>query len=593
MNELGWHHDDIISSPRLFIGLGGGIFFIGKKFQIKGGSVMFEDNEMLSGSLNKLLEEDINLVAKPICTRFPPEPNGYLHIGSAYAIHINYMLAKKYNGHFNLRFDDTNPLKEDVEYVNAIIEDINWLEYNPGERIFYGSDYSDEIFQAAETLIKKGKAYVCELTPEEITEYRGTLTEPGKDSPYRNRTVEENLALFVKMKNGEFPSSSMVLRAKIDMKSPNINLRDPILYRIIHAHHYRTGGKWCIYPMYDFAHPIQDAIEGITYSMCSIEFKDHRPLYEWVLTNLNIKDAPKQREFGRVNLTGVVTSKRYLRELVAGGFVDGWDDPRLPTIRGLRRRGFTPESIRNFVNQIGLVRHQSTVDYGMLESSLRNDLKWKVNSVMAILNPLKVVITNYLDDQSELLSIENNVENPELGRREVPFSKVLYIEKEDFMDEPVKGFKRLSPGAEVRLKGAYFIKCNEVIKDEQTGDITELRCTYDIETKSGTGFTGRKVKGTIHWVAALHGVKAEIHLFDKLLLDVELVKDNEKEWSEKVNPHSRLILKDCIVEPSVKNAKIEDKFQFIRHGYFCVDKNSKEENLIFNRIVSLKDSWKR
>jgi glutaminyl-tRNA synthetase len=567
-------------------------FFIGEKVQIKGGSVMFEENEMLSGSLNKLLEEDINLDVKPICTRFPPEPNGYLHIGSAYAIHINYMLAKKFNGHFNLRFDDTNPLKEDIEYVNAIIEDINWLEYSPGERIFYGSDYSDEIFQAAVTLIKNGKAYVCELTPEEITEYRGTLTEPGKNSPYRNRTVEENLELFEKMKNGEFPSSSMVLRAKIDMKSPNINLRDPILYRIIHAHHYRTGGKWCIYPMYDFAHPIQDAIEGITFSLCSIEFKDHRPLYEWVLTNLDIKDAPKQREFGRVNLTGVVTSKRYLRELVAGGFVDGWDDPRLPTIRGLRRRGFTPESIRNFVDQIGLVRHQSTVDYAMLESSLRNDLKLRVDSVMAILNSLKVVITNYPEDQSELLAIENNVEKPELGRREVPFSKVVYIEKEDFMEEPVKGFKRLSPGAEVRLKGAYFIKCNEVIKDEQTGDITELRCTYDEETKSGTGFTGRKVKGTIHWVSALHGVKAEIHLFDKVFLNEELVKDNEKEWNEKVNPHSRLILKDCIVEPSVKNAKVEDKFQFIRHGYFCVDKNSKEENLIFNRIVSLKDSWR-
>jgi glutaminyl-tRNA synthetase len=567
-------------------------FFIGEKVQIKGGSVMFEENEMLSGSLNKLLEEDINLDVKPICTRFPPEPNGYLHIGSAYAIHINYMLAKKFNGHFNLRFDDTNPLKEDIEYVNAIIEDINWLEYSPGERIFYGSDYSDEIFQAAVTLIKNGKAYVCELTPEEITEYRGTLTEPGKNSPYRNRTVEENLELFEKMKNGEFPSSSMVLRAKIDMKSPNINLGDPILYRIIHAHHYRTGGKWCIYPMYDFAHPIQDAIEGITFSLCSIEFKDHRPLYEWVLTNLDIKDAPKQREFGRVNLTGVVTSKRYLRELVAGGFVDGWDDPRLPTIRGLRRRGFTPESIRNFVDQIGLVRHQSTVDYAMLESSLRNDLKLRVDSVMAILNSLKVVITNYPEDQSELLAIENNVEKPELGRREVPFSKVVYIEKEDFMEEPVKGFKRLSPGAEVRLKGAYFIKCNEVIKDEQTGDITELRCTYDEETKSGTGFTGRKVKGTIHWVSALHGVKAEIHLFDKVFLNEELVKDNEKEWNEKVNPHSRLILKDCIVEPSVKNAKVEDKFQFIRHGYFCVDKNSKEENLIFNRIVSLKDSWR-
>jgi glutaminyl-tRNA synthetase len=556
---------------------------------------MSADKEILYNNfMDQLMDEDIKNGAfnRTICTRFPPEPNGYLHIGSAYAIHVNYMAAKKFDGNFNLRFDDTNPLKEDMEYVNAIIEDINWLGYSPGNRIFYGSDYSNEIFNAAIALIKKGKAYVCELSPEEITEYRGTLTEPGKNSPFRNRPMEENLDLFFKMKNGEFPTASKVLRAKIDMASPNMNLRDPVLYRIIHANHYRTGNEWCIYPMYDFAHPIQDALEGVTHSLCSIEFKDHRPLYEWVLTELEVKEPPKQREFGRVNVTGVVTSKRYLRELVAGNFVDGWDDPRLPTLRGLRRRGFTPESIRNFVADIGYIKHQSTVDYAMLEHSLRNDLKTKVNSVMAVLHPLKVTITNYDDDNTELLSIENNAENDALGTREVPFSKVIYIEKEDFMEVPTKGFKRLSLHSEVRLKGAYFIKCNEVIKDEETGEIIELRCTYDPETKSGTGFTGRKVKGTIHWVSALHGVKAEVHLFDQLFEDEEMVKDHEKTWNEKINPASKVVLKDCVMEPSIKNARVEEKFQFIRHGYFCVDQNSTEKNLIFNRIVSLKDSWK-
>ncbi|WP_153127316.1 glutamine--tRNA ligase/YqeY domain fusion protein [Peribacillus tepidiphilus] len=556
---------------------------------------MSADKEILYNNfMDQLMDEDIKNGAfnRTICTRFPPEPNGYLHIGSAYAIHVNYMAAKKFDGNFNLRFDDTNPLKEDMEYVNAIIEDINWLGYSPGNRIFYGSDYSNEIFNAAIALIKKGKAYVCELSPEEITEYRGTLTEPGKNSPFRNRPIEENLDLFFKMKNGEFPTASKVLRAKIDMASPNMNLRDPVLYRIIHANHYRTGNGWCIYPMYDFAHPIQDAIEGVTHSLCSIEFKDHRPLYEWVLTELEVKEPPKQREFGRVNVTGVVTSKRYLRELVAGKFVDGWDDPRLPTIRGLRRRGFTPESIRNFVADIGYIKHQSTVDYALLEHSLRNDLKTKVNSVMAVLHPLKVTITNYDDDKTELLSIENNAENDALGTREVPFSKVIYIEKEDFMEVPTKGFKRLSLHSEVRLKGAYFIKCNEVIKDEETGEIIELRCTYDPETKSGTGFTGRKVKGTIHWVSALHGVKAEVHLFDQLFEDEEMVKDHEKTWNEKINPASKVVLEDCVMEPSIKNARVEEKFQFIRHGYFCVDQNSTDKKFIFNRIVSLKDSWK-
>lgn len=556
---------------------------------------MGEENGLFFNNyIDKLMEEDIKNQAfkREICTRFPPEPNGYLHIGNAYAIHMNYMMARKYNGNFNLRFDDTNPLKEDSEYVKAIIEDINWLGYSPDQRIFYGSDYTKEIFNAAIQLIKKGKAYVCELSPEEMTEYRGTLTEPGRNSPYRNRSVEENLDLFLKMKNGEFPTGSMVLRAIIDMASPNMNFRDPVLYRIIHAAHYRTGNEWCIYPMYDFAHPIQDAIEGVTHSLCSIEFKDHRPLYEWVLNELEIKEPPKQREFGRVNLTGVVTSKRYLRELVAGHFVDGWDDPRLPTLRGLRRRGFTPESIRIFVHEMGFVKHRSTIDYAMLDQSLRSDLKPKAKTIMAVLNPLKVTITNYDEAKTELLSIENNTENAALGSREVPFSNVIYIEKEDFMEVPTKGFKRLSLHSEVRLKGAYFIKCNEVIKDEKTGEVLELRCTYDPMTKSGTGFTGRKVKGTIHWVSASHGVKAEVHLFDKLFENEEIVRDTEKTWEEKINPNSKVVMKDSIIEPSIKEAKVEEKFQFIRHGYFCVDKYSTDKKLIFNRIVPLKDSWK-
>jgi glutaminyl-tRNA synthetase len=563
--------------------------------KIKEAIKMKEKKEILSNNfINRIIEEDLKhgTYNRPICTRFPPEPNGYLHIGSVYAIYINYMAAKKFKGNFNLRFDDTNPLKEDNEYVNAITEDINWLGCSPGNRIFYGSDYSNEIFNAAITLIQKGKAYVCDLSPEEIKEYRGTLTEPGKCSPYRDRPVEENLTLFLKMKKGDFPTASRVLRAKIDMTSPNINLRDPILYRIIHASHYRTGNDWFIYPMYDFAHPIQDVIEGVTHSLCSIEFKDHRPLYDWVLKELEHKEPPIQKEFGRVNMTGVVTSKRYLRELVERKYVEGWDDPRLPTIRGLRRRGFTPESIINFISEIGFLKHQSTVDYAMLESSLRNDIKPKVNSVMAVLNPLKVTITNYDDEKTEILSIENNVENAGLGSRDVPFSKVIYIEKEDFLELPTKGFKRLSLNSEVRLKGAYFIKCNEAVKDDNTGEIIEIRCTYDPQTKSGTGFTGRKVKGTIHWVSAEHCVAIEVNLFEKLFEVEDIVKDDGKTWDEKINLNSRVILKGCMIEPSIRNANVEDKFQFFRHGYFCVDRNSTDRKIIFNRIVSLKDSWK-
>ncbi|MFF2089207.1 glutamine--tRNA ligase/YqeY domain fusion protein [Paenibacillus sp. NPDC058174] len=528
---------------------------------------------------------------REMCTRFPPEPNGYLHIGSAYAIHTNYMMARRFNGTFHLRFDDTNPLKEDIRYVEAIIEDMKWLGYDPGPHIYYGSDYSQTIYDAAVQLIRKGKAYVCDLTPEEMKLHRGTLTEPGTDSPFRNRTVEENLALFQQMKEGEFPASSKILRAKIDMKSPNITLRDPALYRILHAEHYRTGTKWCIFPMYDFAHPIQDAIEGITYSLCSIEFKEHRPLYEWVLNELDIPEPPRQREFGRLSLTGVVTSKRFLRQLVEGGYVDGWDDPRLPTLRGLRRRGYTPESIQSFIEEIGNIRASSTVDISLLDQLLRQDLKAKTVSVMAVLQPLKVVITNYPEGESELLSLENNSENNELGKREVPFSRTIYIEREDFMEHPVKGFHRLTPQGEVRLKGAYFIRCEEVIKDEVTGEVTELRCTYDPLTKSGSGFEGRKVKGTIHWVSANHAVEADIHLYERLLLEDKLPEGDN--WAEVLNADSRVVSR-ALIEPYIESAAPEQKFQFFRHGYFSVDPRlTRDRQLVFNRIVPLKDSWNK
>ncbi|AIQ61037.1 glutamine--tRNA ligase/YqeY domain fusion protein [Paenibacillus borealis] len=545
--------------------------------------------------MDKIIREDVEsgVYSREICTRFPPEPNGYLHIGSAFAIHTNYEVARKNGGRFHLRFDDTNPLKEDMEYVNAIIEDIEWLGCSPGDHIYYGSDYSEEIFRSAEELILKGKAYVCDLTPEEVTSYRGTLTEPGKDSPFRDRSPEENLRLFRGMRDGNYPNGSKVLRARIDMSSPNINLRDPVLYRIIHAEHYRTGDAWCIYPMYDFAHPIQDAIEGVTHSLCSIEFKDHRPLYEWVLNELSIPEPPKQREFGRVNLTGVVTSKRYLRALVAGNYVDGWDDPRLPTLRGLRRRGFTPESIKAFVREIGMVRNTTMVDFSLLEHCVRQDLKAEAPAIMAVLNPLKVVLTNYEAGASEFLNIEYNSENAELGTRNVPFSGTLYIERDDFMEEPVKGFRRLTPGGEVRLKGGYFIKCNEVIKNEATGEISELRCTYDPDTKSGNGFDGRKVKGTIHWVSAAHAVKSDVYLYEKLLTDNDGPKEEGETWEEYINPDSVTLLKDCLLEPLADKPQPGDKFQFLRHGYFCVDnKLNSEERLVFNRIVPLKDTWK-
>lgn len=555
---------------------------------------MTNEHHPQDGYLIHLIREEMQShpLDRPMCTRFPPEPNGYLHIGSAYAIHTNAEIARIFGGRFHLRLDDTNPLKEDAAYVNAIIEDIRWLGYDPGEHIYYGSDYSDRIFEAAKTLVRRGKAYVCDLTPDELAAYRGTLTEPGKESPYRNRSIEENLRLFEQMKEGKFETASKVLRAKIDMSSPNINLRDPVLYRILHAEHYRTGSEWCIYPMYDFAHPIQDAIEGITYSLCSIEFKDHRPLYDWVLGELGIHNPPRQREFGRLGLTGVVTSKRFLRQLVEGGHVDGWDDPRLPTIRGMRRRGYTPTSIRQFVEEIGSIRSYSTVDISLLDQCLRQDLKEHTAAVMAVLRPLKVVITNYREDVTEPLTIENNTTNASLGSREVPFTRTIFIEREDFMEDPPPGFHRLRVGGEVRLKGAYFIRCNEVIKDPETGEITELRCTYDPETKSGSGFTGRKVKGTIHWVSAEHAIKADVHVYDRLLTDESLPKEGDGEWSKLLRSDSFIRLNDAMIEPYVREAAPGDRFQLIRHGYFIVDtKYSTSERLVFNRIVPLKDSW--
>ncbi|MEW8956828.1 glutamine--tRNA ligase/YqeY domain fusion protein [Clostridium sp.] len=536
--------------------------------------------------VGKELEENI---VKKVHTRFPPEPNGYLHIGSAYAINVSYALAKKYNGEFNLRFDDTNPAKEDVEYEKAIIEDMKWLGVDYGKEPYYGSDYSEGIFNYAKYLINEGKAYVCDLSQEEIREYKGTLTTKGKESPFRNRTIEENLDLFNRMKNGEFQEGEKVLRAKIDMESPNISLRDPVIYRILHLNHYRTGDKWCIYPMYDFAHPIQDYIEGITHSLCSDEFKNHRPLYEWVLKELDLEGViPRQIEFGRMNLSGVVTSKRYLKELVSKEYVNGWDDPRLPTLKGLRRRGYTKEAIFSFLDEIGVSRVENTFHVSILENSLRQDLKDKVKGIMAVFNPLKVVITNLDESHLEYLEAENNTSNISLGVRKMPFTRELYIEREDFSDNPPKGYKRLVLGGEVRLKHGYFIKCNEVIRDN-FGEIVELICTYDPETKSGSGFTARKVKGTIHWVSVDKAIPSEVRLYEDLFLE-EFCEDN---FLNSVNKKSLKIIEKAFLEPAIRDLVDEERFQFIRHGYFIIDsKDSKEDNLVFNRIVSLKSSYK-
>ena len=526
-----------------------------------------------------------------IITRFPPEPNGYLHIGHAKSIIINFGLADEFNGKTNLRFDDTNPLKEDIEYVNSIKEDVKWLGFE-WDNLLFASNYFEEMYNKAVLLIKKGLAYVDDLSADEIREYRGTLTEPGKNSPYRDRTIEENLDLFVRMRNGEFENGQKVLRAKIDMASPNINLRDPVIYRISHATHHNTGDKWCIYPMYAFAHPLEDAIEGVTHSICTIEFEDQRPLYNWVVEHSEMEKTPQQIEFGRLNVSNTVMSKRKLKQLVDEGFVDGWDDPRMPTISGMRRKGFTPESIRTFVSETAITKNNSIVDSQMLEHFVREDLKLKAPRTMGVLNPLKVVITNYPEGQIELLDAEINPENPEMGMRKIPFSREIYIEKDDFMEEPPKKYFRLFPGNEVRLKNAYFMKCEEIIKDTN-GEVVELRCTYDPETKSGTGFTGRKVKGTIHWVEATHAVPAEFRLYEPLILDeTEEAEEEGKTFLDYVNPNSLEVLQG-FVEPNMRESRPQEKFQFFRHGYFNVDpKVTTVDKLVFNRIVSLKSSFR-
>jgi glutaminyl-tRNA synthetase len=534
-----------------------------------------------------------------VITRFPPEPNGYLHIGHAKAMVINFDIADDFRGKTNLRFDDTNPLKEDEEFVKSIKEDVKWLGYD-WDSLFYASNYFEEMYERAILLIKKEKAYVDDLSPEQIREYRGTLTEPGKESPYRSRSIEENLDLFDRMRKGEFKDGEKVLRAKIDMSSPNLNLRDPIIYRISHATHHNTGDTWCIYPMYDFAHPLGDAIEGVTHSLCTIEFEDHRPLYNWVIQECETESKPKQIEFGRLNLTNTVMSKRKLKQLVDEGMVDGWDDPRMPTISGLRRRGYTPEAIRLFCKETGVSKGGGVVDVQMLEHFIREDLKLKAPRTMSVLNPLKVVITNYPEGQVEMLEAEINPENPEMGSRQIPFSREIYIEQDDFMEDPPAKYHRLFPGNEVRLKHAYFIKCENVMKDEN-GKIMELHCTYDPETKSGTGFTGRKVKGTIHWVEATNAVPTEFRLYEPLLLDeeaegeketIEASSTDEKTFLDFINPNSLEIIQG-FVEPNMRDVQPQDKFQFFRHGYFNVDpKHTMKDKLVFNRIVSLKSSFK-
>ena len=541
--------------------------------------------------IEQIIEKDLaEGKYETICTRFPPEPNGYLHIGHAKSILLNYGLSQEYNGKFNLRFDDTNPTKEKIEFVESIQADVKWLGADWEDRLFFASNYFDQMYEAAIKLIKKGKAFVCDLTAEQIREYRGTLTEPGKNSPYRDRSVEENLDLFERMKNGEFEDGTKVLRAKIDMASPNINMRDPVIYRVAHMTHHNTGDKWCIYPMYDFAHPIEDAIEGVTHSICTLEFEDHRPLYDWVVRELEYQYPPKQIEFAKLYLTNVVTGKRYIKRLVEEGIVDGWDDPRLVSIAALRRRGFTPESIKMFVELCGVSKANSSVDYAMLEYCIREDLKLKRSRVMAILDPVKLIIDNYPEGQIEELEAPNNMENETLGTRKVPFGKELYIEREDFMVEPPKKYKRLYPGNEVRLMNAYFVTCVGYDTDED-GNVTAVHCTYDPASKGGNSPDGRKVKGTIHWVSAQDNVQAEVRLYENII-DEEKGVYNE-DGSLNLNPNSLTVLKNCYVEKSLKDAKAYDSFQFVRNGFFCVDaKDSKEDALVFNRIVSLKSSFK-
>ncbi|MCI8727408.1 MAG: glutamine--tRNA ligase/YqeY domain fusion protein [Hungatella sp.] len=555
---------------------------------------MEENKEALDVSKN-FIEQEIDKdleegVYTHVQTRFPPEPNGYLHIGHAKSILLNYGLAQKYNGKFNLRFDDTNPTKEKEEFVQSIIEDVKWLGADFEDRLFFASNYFQQMYECAVLLIKKGKAFVCDLSADQIKEYRGDFTTPGKESPYRNRSIEENLKLFEEMKEGRYEDGEKVLRAKIDMASPNINMRDPVIYRVAHNTHHNTGDAWCIYPMYDFAHPIEDAVENITHSICTLEFEDHRPLYDWVVRECEFENPPRQIEFAKLYLTNVVTGKRYIKKLVEDKIVDGWDDPRLVSIAALRRRGYTPESIKKFVELVGVSKANSSVNYAMLEYCIREDLKMKKPRMMAILDPVKLVIDNYPEGQTEMLSIPNNLENESLGEREVPFGRELYIEREDFMEEPPKKYFRLFPGNEVRLMGAYFVTCTGCEKDED-GNVTVVHATYDPETKSGSGFDKRKVKGTIHWVAVSTAKQVECRLYENIV-DEEKGKLND-DGTLNLNPNSLTILKECYVEPALKTAKAFDSFQFVRNGYFCVDcKDSTEEHPVFNRIVSLKSSFK-
>ena len=546
-----------------------------------------------SNFIRDIIEEDLRTdrYGGRVHTRFPPEPNGYLHIGHAKSICLNFGLAADYGGLCNLRFDDTNPTKEEIEYVESIKEDVRWLGFDWGDREFYASDYFEQLYEYAVQLIKKGKAYVCDLSPEEIREYRGTLTEPGKESPYRNRSVEENLDLFERMRAGEFEDGSRTLRAKIDMASPNMNMRDPVMYRILHATHHRTGDKWCIYPTYDWAHGQSDSIEGITHSICTLEFEDHRPLYDWFLDQLGIHH-PRQIEFARLNLSYTVLSKRKLRILVEEGHVNGWDDPRMPTLSGLRRRGYTPESIRDFCERIGVARADSLVDIALLEHCLREDLNKRAPRVMAVLRPLRMVIDNYPEGQVEWFDAVNNPEDPGMGTRKVPFSRVLYIEQDDFREDPPKKWFRLAPGREVRLKHAYLVTCVQVVKDEQTGEVVELHCTYDPETRGGAAPDGRKVRGTLHWVSAAHALEAEVRLYNRLFTKADPDDTPEGlDFRANLNPNSLEVLTECQVEPSLAGAEVGSHYQFLRLGYFCVDPDSLAGKLVFNRTVPLRDTW--
>jgi len=550
---------------------------------------------MQSNFIRDIIDDDLKTgkFGGRVQTRFPPEPNGYLHIGHAKSICLNFGIARDYNGLCNLRFDDTNPVKEEEEYVQSIIEDVRWLGFDWEDRLYFASDYFEKMYEYAIQLIKSGKAYVCDLSSDEIREYRGTLTRAGRESPYRNRTIEENLSLFLRMRAGEFPDGFRTLRAKIDMASPNLNMRDPVMYRILHAAHHRTGDRWCIYPMYDWAHGLEDSVEKITHSICTQEFEDHRPLYDWFLEELGIHH-PRQIEFARLNLTYTVMSKRKLHELVKGGYVSGWDDPRMPTISGLRRRGYTPEAIRMFCERIGVAKAESTVNVDLLEHCLREDLNRCSRRVMAVLRPLRVVIENYPEGQEEWLEAVNNPEDPSMGTRKIPFSRVLYIERDDFLEVPPERFYRLAPGREVRLRYAYFITCKDVVKDPKTGEIIELRCVYDPATRSGNAPPARKVKATLHWVSAAHAIDAVVRLYDRLFMK-ENPEDAEEgaDWKSNLNPDSLKVLTSCRLEPTLADAAPGSRFQFERLGYFCVDPDSTKERLVFNRTVTLKDEWAR